>query len=85
MPFKCDVCGELEDIYKRFDMKDVCSQKCLDKLIDDAVAAERERIAKLAEELEATYETRSDDPVHGPGTVVEYHTFADAIRELQRC
>lgn len=47
---------------------------------DAAVEAERERIALLADELGAVYDTREDDPVHGPGTVVSCHEFADAIR-----
>ncbi len=48
--------------------------------VRDAVLEEREACAKLAEELEATYEIREDDPVHGPGTVCSYHEFAAAIR-----
>jgi hypothetical protein len=49
-------------------------------ILREAVAAERESIAMLAEELEATYEL-SESTLIGGGRVVSCHDFASAIRE----
>lgn len=49
-------------------------------LADKVRAAERERIARRADELGAEYVTRRPDP-YGPGEVVVVLSFGDAVRE----
>ncbi len=44
---------------------------------------ERERIAKLADELDATYETSEPNPDPPGGWIVTHHSFANRIREGQ--
>ncbi len=57
------------------------SREALADAIRELVAAERERCAKLADELDATYETREPN-IWPPGSEsVGLYSFADRIRE----
>jgi hypothetical protein len=60
---------------------DVMGGQRIAEAIREAVAAERERIAALAVELEATWQEEEANPHPPGGWIITRHSFADRIRE----
>lgn len=55
--------------------------RTIDEFVREAEEAERERVARLAAELDATYKTEVPNPDPPGGWIVTHHSFADRVRE----